>query len=79
MTDNKIPSSGSGAIGATMPKHSLEMKDQAWLIGSLKVQSNLVINQGLQIQFTHPMPNLFWRLMQWLLLGWKWEVVGKDS
>lgn len=41
----------------------------------LRVQSELVINYGFSVTFFAPKPNWWWRLWQWLLLGWRWEDV----
>ncbi len=35
--------------------------------------SVLTINNNLQINFYSPPPNWWWRMWQWLLLGWKWK------
>ncbi len=40
---------------------------------TLRYQSQLTLHCGYQILFETPMPNRFWRAMQWVLLGWKWE------
>lgn len=36
-------------------------------------KSVLYVNTELQFHFTYPRPNWWWRMWQWILLGWKWE------
>ena len=34
--------------------------------------SAVLINSDLAIGSMYPVPNLWWRFWQWILLGWKW-------
>jgi hypothetical protein len=43
------------------------------LIVTPAFRSRLTINIDLALSFTRPMPCRWWRLWQWILLGWKWE------
>lgn len=36
-------------------------------------QSSLTITQGFVIGFEAKRPNWFWRMWQYLLLGWRWK------
>jgi len=39
-----------------------------------KSKSILLVNgQSVQFNFTDKKPCLWWRIWQWLLMGWKWE------
>ena len=39
------------------------------------IKSELIITQMFKIQFTHPVPNWWFRLWYRLLLGWTWKKV----
>lgn len=41
-------------------------------------QSQLVINENFMIHSTVPMPNWWHRFWYRLLLGWRWEAIGKE-
>ena len=41
--------------------------------------STLTINENFQIHFTEPMPGRWHRFWYRLLLGWRWESVGKEG
>ena len=38
-------------------------------------QARLELVAGLTFEYAHPQPNWWWRMWQWVLLGWKWEKV----
>jgi len=40
------------------------------------VKSEMYITPLVKIQFTHPMPNWWFRMWYRLLLGWVWKKVG---
>ena len=40
------------------------------------IKSELIITPMVKMQFTHPMPNWWFRLWYRLLLGWVWKKVG---
>lgn len=45
----------------------------------LPILSVLVINGGIEIPSTRPVPGAWRRLWQWLLLGWTWEPVNEEE
>jgi len=36
-------------------------------------KSELTPVEGFLIQFDHAKPNWWWRMWQWILLGWRWR------
>jgi hypothetical protein len=36
------------------------------------IKSTLIPVEGFNIEFPHPQPNWWWRMWQYILLGWKW-------
>lgn len=53
---------------------SLPVDEFGYILASLpETKSTLIINQNFQINFSQQKPNWFWRLWQYLLLGWRWK------
>lgn len=50
-------------------------EDMFSVLTNPKLVSRLEVCDGLEFQFVKPKPNAFWRLWQYLLLGWKWSDV----
>lgn len=44
-------------------------------ISQPEYEATLTISPGFEIHFTHNKPNWWWRMWQFILLGWRWQSV----
>lgn len=52
---------------------------ERWNISIPSTQSRLTINTNFMIEFVKPIPCRWHRLWYRLLLGWRWEAIGKEK